>query len=170
MLTSAAMCEADGPSTQDERTALEHLATFLGVGELSASSELRSVDRAKLRSELVKAKGDRSFSRHLFVAAYLVGMGDGVLMDSERAFLEDCAKAVALEPQLCAELEGDLHGILYEELLETTYHHGQHTDLTSRERSILSAAAKLLGLTPDAAQVIENAFLVRLQIGGMAAY
>ncbi|MBI3726403.1 hypothetical protein HY251_20955 [bacterium] len=170
MLAAAGMCEADGPSTQDERTALEHLAAFLQVSELAKSPELKGVDREKLREQLAETRRDRAFARHLFVATYLVGMGDGVLLDSERAFLDECAKAVTLEASLCSELESDLHGILYEELLETTYHKGQHVELNPRERSILNAAAKLLGLSQQAAEVIEGAYRVRLQIGGMAAY
>src|SRR5581483_797834 len=85
------MVEADAPATPDEEAALEHLGQFL---ELPPKSWLGVPSSDALVAELGRATRDRSFARHLFVSTYLVGMSDGVLMDSERAFLEACARAV----------------------------------------------------------------------------
>ena len=94
-------------------------------------------------------------------------MSDGVLMDSERAFLEACSRALGLEARMCEELERELHGILYEEVLETCVRDG---DVSARERKILSASAKLLGLTEETANTIESAYRERVLRGGMGAY
>jgi tellurite resistance protein len=158
------MVEADGAATDDERRALDRLVEFLTLAKEGWKPE---VDRAALLGDLRPQERDRAFARHLFVSTYLVGMSDGVLMDTERVFLEACAGALGLEPRACEELENELHGILYEEVLDACFRDG---DVSARERKILSASAKLLRISTETANVIESAYRERVARGGMGAY
>jgi tellurite resistance protein len=158
------MVEADAAATHDEEAALERLAQFL---QLPSKSWLGVPSSDALVSELAGQVRDRSFGRHLFVSTYLVGMSDGVLLDSERAFLDACARSLKLEPRACEDLESELHGILYEEVLDTCFRDG---DVSARERKILSASAKLLRLSSETVSVIEAAYRERVSRGGMGAY
>lgn len=159
--------EADGTATAEERTALDQLAQFLGLGSTSAASGVAGADRAELLRDLRGFPRDRSFARHLYAGTYLVGMSDGVLLESERAFLDELARAVELDGASCAELERQLHGILYEELLVTVF---KDRVVSARERQILNASRKLLGLTEEVAQGIETAYRERLVRGDSGAY
>lgn len=161
---AAGMVASDGPPTSDERRALEHFAEFLA---LPASSWTDWGTLEALARDLAPHARDRALARHLFVSTYLVGMSDGVLMDSERGFLETCARALGLEPRVAEALEGELHGILYEEVLEACVRDGE---ISARERKILAASAKLLGLSDETAGTIESAYRERTQRGGMGAY
>jgi tellurite resistance protein len=161
--------EADGQATADELTALDLLARFLALGETLAATGLTkgSADKAELVRDLKAGPRDRNFARHLYAATYLVGMSDGVLLDSERAFLDEVARSVGLDPRMCTDLERELHGILYEELLVTVFKDGV---VSARERQILNAARKLLTLGEDTASQIEEAFRERLARSDSGAY
>jgi tellurite resistance protein len=161
---ASAMAEADGPVSADEELALERLTEFL---MLPRRPRKPGADLGALAEDLALQKRDRAFARHLFVSTYLLGMSDGVLMDSERAFLESCQRALGMDARACEELESELHGILYEEMLETCYGNG---DVSARERKILSASAKLLRISDETASVIESAYKERVLRGGMGAY
>jgi tellurite resistance protein len=159
--------EADGAVSKDELTALDQLASFLELGKTAKDSGVTAVDRGELFQALREIPRDRAFARHLFAAIFLVGMSDGVLLASERTVLEECSRAVGLEKEALVELEQDLHGILYEELLETVFKDGV---VSVRERQILNATRKLLGISEETAQRIEEAFRERLVRGDMGAY
>jgi tellurite resistance protein len=159
--------EADGPVSKDELTALDQLAHFLGLGTTAKASGVSGADRGQLLQELRDGTHDRAFARHLYAAIFLVGMSDGVLLDSERAVLHECSHAVGVEAPALADLEADLHGILYEELLETVFKDGV---VSARERQILNATRKLLGLSEETGHRIEEAFRERLVRGDMGAY
>ncbi len=161
------MSEADGTASQDERTALDALAQFLALGDSAKASGITRADRGELLRDVAASRPDRSFARHLYAGTYLVGMSDGVLMDSERAYLIELAAAMALDAAVSAELERDLHEILYEELLVAAL---RNLDVSPRERKILDAARKLLGLSEEAGHRIEEAYRERLVRGDSGAY
>lgn len=159
--------EADGAASGDEKTALDLLARFLKLGESSAACGVKGGDKGELLKELRSGPRDAGFARHLYAGTYLVGMSDGVLVDAERGFLDELARAVGLDDAARGDLEQDLHGILYEELLETVFKDGV---VSARERQILNASRKLLGLTEETATHIEQAFRERLARGDSGAY
>ena len=161
---AAGMVESDGVASSDERGALDQFATFLG---LAKGSWKAWGTRETLVADIARHTRDRAFARHLFVSTYLVGMSDGVLMDSERVFLDACSRAAGLDSRASDELERELHGILYEEVLEACVRDG---DVSARERKILAASAKLLGLSDETAGTIESAYRERVTRGGMGAY
>jgi tellurite resistance protein len=159
--------DADGEATADELTALDLLARFLGLGANVAATGTKGVDRGDLLRDLRQAPRDRSFARHIYAATYLVGMSDGVLLETERAYLDELARGVGLDVVACSDLERDLHGILYEELLVTVFKDGV---VSARERQILNAARKLLGLSEETATHIEESFRERLARSDSGAY
>ncbi len=161
------MSEADGTATKDERTALDQLAQFLGLGATSVASGITGAVRADLIHDLEAAPRDRSFARHLYAGTYLVGMSDGVMLDTERNYLDALARAIDLETTACADLERELHGILYEELLVTVL---KDLVVSPRERQILNASRKLLGLSEETAAHIEEALRERIVRNNSGAY
>jgi tellurite resistance protein len=161
------MSEADGTASADERTALDLLAQFLHLGESSAASGVKGADRGDLLKDLRQLPRDRSYAVHLYAATYLVGMADGVLLDTERAFLDELARAIGLDTAVAGDLERSLHGILYEELLVTVFKDGV---VSARERQILNASRKLLGLSEETASQIETAYRERLLRSDSGAY
>ena len=159
--------EADGGASQDEITALDHLARFLGLGSDVKASGITGADKGEVLRELRQGPRDLSFAHHLYAGTYLVGMADGVLLETERTALVELARASGVDAASCEALEGDLHGILYEELLETVF---KDRVVSSRERQILNATRKLLGLSEEVATGIEEAYRERLVRGDMGAY
>src|SRR5262249_20853917 len=142
------MSEADGAATKEERTALDQLAHFFNLGATSAVAGVAKADRGELLRDLQGMPRDPSFARHLYARTYLVGMIDGVLLDTERAFIDEVARAIQLDAAAATALEHELHGILYEELLATVF---RDAVVSARERQILNASRKLLGLSEDLA-------------------
>lgn len=165
--TAWVVTEADGAATTDELTALDLLTGFLKLAAGPASTQTKGGDKAELIQALRTSARDRSFARHVYAATYLVGMSDGVLLEAERAFLDELARAVGLDIVACGDLERDLHGILYEELLVTVFKDGV---VSARERQILNASRKLLGIAEDTATHIEEAYRERLVRGDSGAY
>jgi tellurite resistance protein len=161
------MSEADGTATKEERTALDQLAQFLNLGASSAVAGVAKADRRELVRDLQAMPRDRSFAQHLYAGTYLVGMSDGVLLDTERAFLDEVARAIQLDSKAAQSLEHELHGILYEELLATVF---KDAVVSARERQILNASRKLLGLSEEDASQIEQAFRERLVRWDSGAY
>ncbi len=161
------MSEADGVATKEERTALDQLAHFLSLGASSVGAGVAKADRGELVRDLQAMPRDRSFAQHLYAGTYLVGMSDGVLLDTERAFLDEVARAIQLDANAARALEHELHGILYEELLATVF---KDAVVSARERQILNASRKLLGLSEEMASQIEQAFRERLVRGDSGAY
>ncbi len=158
--------EVDGDATPDELTALELLTRFLAL-KPAAASTAKTTKKDELLRALQQGPKDPSFAQHIYAAGYLVGMSDGVLLDSERRWLEELAKAIGLETTARVELERDLHGILYEELLVTVFKDGV---VSARERQILNASRKLLGLEDDTATHIEQALRERMLRSDSGAY
>jgi tellurite resistance protein len=156
----------DGDATPDELTAIDLLTRFLGV-KPAAATAAKATKKEDLLRALEQGPRDRSFAQHLYAAGYLVGMSDGVLLDSERRWLEELAGVVGLDPTSRVELERDLHGILYEELLVTVFKDGV---VSARERQILNASRKLLGLDNETATHIEQALRERMLRSDSGAY
>ena len=156
----------DGDATTDELTAIELLTRFLGV-KAAAATAAKTTKKDDLLKALQQLPRDLSFAQHIYAAGYLVGMSDGVLLDSERKWLEELASAVGLDPAARADLELDLHGILYEELLVTVFKDGV---VSARERQILNASRKLLGLDDDTATHIEQSLRERMLRSDSGAY
>ncbi len=158
--------EVDGDATQDELTALELLTRFLAL-KPAAAAAAKTTKKEDLIRQLQAGPKDRSFAQHIYASGYLVGMSDGVLLEAERKWLEELAKAIGLDPVARGELERDLHGILYEELLTTVFKDGV---VSARERQILNASRKLLGIAEDTASQIEQALRERMLRSDSGAY